>query len=133
MGDSHHKEAQAKTANTHNKTVVTFLYTPNHFHFHCMRNTASELANAILLLVSTNEGIQMQTIESIGCIDNDQITTIVCVNKMDLVPQQRFDTVSTTIREYVSLDTCRILPIVAKDLDTLKPVSNLLRKVFQPI
>ena len=65
-------------------TDATFLDTPGHFHFHRMRNSAADLADLVLLLVSLEEGISKQTKESIGAIEELKLPVVVCLNKVDI-------------------------------------------------
>ncbi|RHY17934.1 hypothetical protein DYB32_010453 [Aphanomyces invadans] len=102
---------------------VTFLDTPGHFHFSRMRNNAAGVADAVVLVVAADEGCRLQTDESIGCIEDLDVPTVVCVNKMDLVPPSTFDKICDEIKEYVALETSPVLPISAKEgtnLDVLK-------------
>ncbi|ETV89858.1 hypothetical protein, variant [Aphanomyces invadans] len=102
---------------------VTFLDTPGHFHFTRMRNNAAGVADAVVLVVAADEGCRLQTDESIGCIEDLDVPTVVCVNKMDLVPPSTFDKICDEIKEYVALETSPVLPISAKEgtnLDVLK-------------
>lgn len=113
------------------KTTATLLDTPGHFHFHRMRNTASYISDACVLVVAVNEGVKEQTMESIGCIDQTKLPVIVVVNKMDLETDAfRFDQVVQSLREYISLESCPIFPIVATQMETLEPVKQALSEII---
>ncbi|KAG9402750.1 hypothetical protein AC1031_007355 [Aphanomyces cochlioides] len=104
---------------------ATFLDTPGHFHFTRMRNNAAGVADVVVLVVAADEGCQLQTEESIGCIEELDVPSVVCINKMDLVSSSKLalERVTEQVREFVAMETSPVVPISAKtslNLDTLK-------------
>ncbi|OQS07233.1 translation initiation factor IF-2 [Thraustotheca clavata] len=105
------------------ETPATFLDTPGHFHFTRMRNNAASVADLVVLVVAADEGCLLQTEESIGCIENLGVPSIVCINKIDKVQPSAIEKVEKEIQSYVALKKSPILPISAANgtnLDKLK-------------
>ncbi|KDO29290.1 hypothetical protein SPRG_05827 [Saprolegnia parasitica CBS 223.65] len=105
------------------ETPATFLDTPGHFHFTRMRNNAASVADVVVLVVAADEGCLLQTEESIGCIEDLGVPSIVCINKMDKATPDALDAVEKEVRSYVALETSPVVPISAKlgtNLDELK-------------
>ncbi|OQR85527.1 translation initiation factor IF-2 [Achlya hypogyna] len=105
------------------ETPATFLDTPGHFHFTRMRNNAAAVADVVVLVVAADEGCLLQTEESIGCIEDLGVPTVVCINKMDKATPATLEAVEKEVRGYVALEHSPVLPISAKhgtNLDELK-------------
>eukprot|EP00586_Coscinodiscus_wailesii_P019477 CAMPEP_0172503810 /NCGR_PEP_ID=MMETSP1066-20121228/172480_1 /TAXON_ID=671091 /ORGANISM="Coscinodiscus wailesii, Strain CCMP2513" /LENGTH=381 /DNA_ID=CAMNT_0013279701 /DNA_START=354 /DNA_END=1500 /DNA_ORIENTATION=+ len=113
------------------RVVATFLDTPGHYHFYRMRNSAANLADAALLLVSLEDGIMDQTEEAIGCIEGENIPAIVCLNKMDLASADKIKVLTKELRKYVALENAPMIAISALDKSTLDPVLESLRNVVR--
>ncbi|CEG47257.1 translation initiation factor if-2 [Plasmopara halstedii] len=104
---------------------VTFLDTPGHFHFFRMRSNAAQVADAVLLIVAADEGVLMQTEESIGAIEDAQLPTIICINKIDLLhdSDKQVEKIVKELRLFVALQRSPVLLISGKTevgLDELK-------------
>lgn len=111
---------------------ATFLDTPGHFHFFRMRNNAAQVADLILLIVAADEGVLLQTEESIGAIEETGIPAIACINKVDVATSEQIEQVKQDIRSFVALQSCPIVEISAKsslNLDALKGrIAELVRE-----
>jgi translation initiation factor IF-2 len=110
---------------------VTFLDTPGHFHFFRMRNNAAQVADVVLLVVAADEGVQLQTQESIGCIEENQLPVITCINKIDLLKsngQKQIQQIIQEIRSFVALQACPIIPISA--IDSTKNLNQLRKSII---
>lgn len=62
---------------------ITFLDTPGHQAFSSMRQTGSLIADIAILIVSAEEGVKDQTLESLESIKNAGIPFVVAINKID--------------------------------------------------
>ncbi|RLN78846.1 hypothetical protein BBJ28_00014525 [Nothophytophthora sp. Chile5] len=99
---------------------ATFLDTPGHFHFFRMRSSAAQVADAVLLIVAADEGVLLQTEESIGAIEDAGLPTVICINKVDLLEGGGTDSTSQVnavvdeLRSFVALQDCPVLQISAK-------------------
>jgi translation initiation factor IF-2 len=68
----------------HNGHKITFVDTPGHAAFTAMRARGTQLADFIILVVSTTEGPKPQTIEVIDRAKISKTPIIVALNKIDL-------------------------------------------------
>jgi translation initiation factor IF-2 len=62
---------------------ATFLDTPGHEAFLSVRRRGSSIADIVILIISAEDGVKPQTIESIKCIKENKVPFIVAVNKID--------------------------------------------------
>ncbi len=75
------KEKKKKSSSK--KRKITFLDTPGHEAFTEMRARGAHIADIIILLIDTTDGIRPQTIEVIDYIKNAKIPFIIALNKID--------------------------------------------------
>ena len=68
----------------HQGTKMTFIDTPGHSAFNNMRDTGSLIADIVLLIVSSEDGVKEQTKESIKTIQENNLPYIVVFTKIDL-------------------------------------------------
>ncbi|KAG3119354.1 hypothetical protein PI124_g2502 [Phytophthora idaei] len=105
---------------------ATFLDTPGHFHFFRMRSSAAQVADAVLLIVAADEGVLLQTEESIGAIEEAGLPAVICINKVDLLGEdgsEQVDKIVDELRSFVALQDCPVLTISGNSgagLDDLK-------------
>ncbi|KAK1935085.1 Translation initiation factor IF-2 [Phytophthora citrophthora] len=105
---------------------ATFLDTPGHFHFFRMRTSAAQVADAVLLIVAADEGVLLQTEESIGAIEEAGLPAVICINKVDLLGEDddgQVDKIVDELRSFVALQDSPVLTISGKTgagLDDLK-------------
>lgn len=109
---------------------ATFLDTPGHFHFFRMRTSAAQVADLVVLVVAADEGVRLQTEESIGAIEESGIPAIVCINKLDLLDEEgdeedrgRVQEIVDELRSFVALQKSPIIGISGKtglNLDDLR-------------
>jgi translation initiation factor IF-2 len=78
---------------------ITFIDTPGHEAFTAMRARGSQLADFIILMVSTVEGIKPQTIEVIERAKLSKTQVIVALNKIDL-PNADIERVKNEVASY---------------------------------
>ena len=78
--------AQQSTINNQQSTVnyFTFIDTPGHEAFSKMRSRGAAIADIALLVVAADDGVKLQTLESLAIIKSAQIPFIVVINKIDL-------------------------------------------------
>ncbi|CAH0480411.1 unnamed protein product [Peronospora belbahrii] len=96
---------------------ATFLDTPGHFHFFRMRISAAQVADLVLLIVAADEGVLLQTEESIGAIEEAGLPAVVCINKVDLLGDDGEGQVARIVdelRSFVALQDSPILSISGK-------------------
>jgi translation initiation factor IF-2 len=62
---------------------ITFLDTPGHEAFQSMRERGVEIADIAILVVSAEDGVKTQTIESWKTIDARKLPYVVAINKID--------------------------------------------------
>ena len=67
----------------HNSHKITFIDTPGHAAFSNMRARGGKAADIVILVVAANEGVQLQTKESITHIRAAAVPMIVAINKID--------------------------------------------------
>ena len=67
----------------YNGKLITFIDTPGHEAFCQMRSRGAKAADIAILIVAGEEGVKPQTKEVIECVKNEEMPTIVVVNKMD--------------------------------------------------
>ncbi|KAG7400173.1 hypothetical protein PHYBOEH_006712 [Phytophthora boehmeriae] len=112
------------------KVQATFLDTPGHFHFFRMRSSAAQVADAVVLVVAADEGVLLQTEESIGAIEESGLPAIVCINKIDLLDEEdeaKVDGIVEELRSFLALQDSPILTISGKTgagLDDLRRVAG---------
>ncbi|KAI9920996.1 hypothetical protein PsorP6_000894 [Peronosclerospora sorghi] len=106
---------------------ATFLDTPGHFHFFRMRSSAAHVADAVLLIVAADEGVLLQTEESIGAVEEAGVPVVVCINKVDLLAddeqEQQMDGIVNELRSFVALQASPVVRISGKTgagLDALR-------------
>ncbi|MBU1126907.1 GTP-binding protein [Patescibacteria group bacterium] len=63
---------------------ITFIDTPGHAAFDKMRSRGAAVADLALLVVSSDEGVKPQTVESLKFIQKAKIPFLVALNKIDL-------------------------------------------------
>ncbi|RMX66659.1 hypothetical protein DD238_002579 [Peronospora effusa] len=96
---------------------ATFLDTPGHFHFFRMRTSAAQVADAVLLIVAADEGVLLQTEESIGAIEEAGLPAVICINKVDLFGEdskRQVDSIVNELRSFVALQNSPVLSISGK-------------------
>ncbi|HIH2763139.1 MAG TPA: translation initiation factor IF-2 [Candidatus Azoamicus sp.] len=62
---------------------MTFLDTPGHFAFNSLRENSIKYTDIVLLVISVDDGIKPQTVESIELAKKFSVPIIVAVNKVD--------------------------------------------------
>ncbi|TDH73647.1 hypothetical protein CCR75_004258 [Bremia lactucae] len=110
---------------------VTFLDTPGHFHFFRMRTNAAQVADAVLLIVAADEGVLLQTEESIGALEEAGLPAIICINKVDLLDNkdEQVENIIQELRSFVALQDSPVVRISGKTgagLDELKHTVSML-------
>lgn len=65
------------------KKTITFLDTPGHAAFTCMRECGASAADIAILVVSAEDGVKTQTLEALKTIQSAHIPYVVAINKID--------------------------------------------------
>ncbi len=63
---------------------ITFIDTPGHHAFTAMRTRGAKITDIVVLVISADEGIKAQTIESLNHARDADVTIILAINKIDL-------------------------------------------------
>src|SRR3990167_657524 len=64
---------------------ITFIDTPGHSAFTQMRSRGGQVADIVVLVVASDDGVQPQTVEAINHAKAAQSPIIVAINKIDAV------------------------------------------------
>lgn len=81
------------------KKKITFLDTPGHEAFCGVRERGSNIADIAVLIISAEDGVKPQTIESIKCIKESKTPFVVAINKTDK-PGANVDKVKQELAEH---------------------------------
>jgi translation initiation factor IF-2 len=73
---AHHKNAQGEH-------LITFLDTPGHEAFTAMRSRGLRVADVAILVVSSEEGVKLQTLEALKLIQEAEIPYVIAFTKID--------------------------------------------------
>lgn len=65
--------------------IMTFIDTPGHLAFNIIRIESIKNSDIVILMVSLDDGVKPQTIESIDIAKKYNIPIIVCINKIDKI------------------------------------------------
>lgn len=65
--------------------------TPGHAAFTSLRKRGGSLADIAIVVIDINEGFKPQTIESVEILKAHKVPFIVAANKIDLLPQWKYD------------------------------------------
>ena len=76
-------QARVKDPDTGDMRPITFIDTPGHEAFREMRGRGGRVADIAILVVSADDKIQPQTLESINVIQTEKLALIVAINKID--------------------------------------------------
>lgn len=110
---------------------ATFLDTPGHFHFFRMRTNAAQVADLVLLIVAADEGVLLQTEESIGAIEDSGIPAIACINKVDVATREQIEAVVEDLRSFVALQTSPVVEISAKNALNMDGLKHKIAELVQ--
>lgn len=83
---------------------LLFIDSPGHAAFTSLRKRGGSLADIAVVVVDINEGFKPQTIESIEILRANKIPFIVAANKIDLVPNWKYDPSKFLLNNIGSLD-----------------------------
>lgn len=67
----------------HNNQKITFLDTPGHEAFSCMREHGASVADLAILVIAADDSVKPQTKDALNCILESKTPFIVAVNKID--------------------------------------------------
>uniref|UniRef100_M4BGI0 Tr-type G domain-containing protein n=1 Tax=Hyaloperonospora arabidopsidis (strain Emoy2) TaxID=559515 RepID=M4BGI0_HYAAE len=115
---------------------ATFLDTPGHFHFFRMRSSAAQVADAALLIVAADEGVLLQTEESIGAIEETRLPALICINKVDLLGEdgdKRVADIVEELRSFVALKDSPVLIISGKTGAGLDGLRHTVRELVSEL
>lgn len=72
---THHHEGKEKT--------ITFLDTPGHEAFSGLRELSAKIADLAIIVISAEEGVKAQTIESFNAVTAAGLPPLIAINKID--------------------------------------------------
>lgn len=78
--------------------------TPGHAAFTSLRKRGGALADIAILIVDINEGFKPQTLESIEILKANKVPFVIAANKIDLLPNWKFDESKILLQNIESLD-----------------------------
>ncbi|MDP3733912.1 MAG: translation initiation factor IF-2 [Nanoarchaeota archaeon] len=78
--------------------------TPGHAAFTSLRKRGGSLADIAIVVIDITEGFKPQTIESIEILKANKVPFIVAANKIDLLPQWKYDTTKFLLENVALLD-----------------------------
>ena len=67
----------------HNDSKITFLDTPGHESFTCMRDRGARAADIAILIVSAEDGVKPQTLDALKSIKDADVPFFIGMSKMD--------------------------------------------------
>lgn len=82
------------------KSSITLLDTPGHEAFTALRARGIAIADIGILVISAEEGIKPQTIESIKMLKELRVQVIVALTKIDRVENKNFDNIFQALTAY---------------------------------
>ena len=112
------------------KRKITFLDTPGHEAFCSIRARGALVADIAVLVISAEDGIKPQTIETLDCIKKDGMPFIIALNKIDR-PSADIDKIKTGLAENGVLveGWGGTVPVVAISAKTGEGIADLLEMV----
>ena len=113
------------------KRKITFMDTPGHEAFCSIRERSTDVADIVVLVVSAEDGVKLQTIEALNCIKKGNVPFIVAINKID-AKGANIDKVKQNLAENDILveGWGGIIPVVAISAKTGEGVSELLEMII---
>lgn len=116
------------------KYWVTFVDTPGQEFFYRMRNFGASVADAVVLVVSVQEGVCLQTEESIGIVESMNVPVIVVINKIDTLPDneasERITQLKSLLSEYKALSSASFVTVSALKKTNLDQLQHTLCQLF---
>lgn len=85
---------------------MTFLDTPGHFAFNSNRENCIKISDIVLLIISAEDGIKPQTVETINIAKKFNISVVVAISKID----KFLDIIATEERILHELNTHNLTP-----------------------
>lgn len=79
---------------------VTFLDTPGHAAFQSMRRRGASITDIIVLVIAIDDGIQLQTLESISLAKELNIPIIIALNKVDKCNSQQLERIKQELLKH---------------------------------
>ncbi len=112
------------------KKKITFIDTPGHEAFSQMRSRGSQVADIVLLIVSSVDGVMPQTRESIKLLESAKVPFIVVLTKSDSPEKNTEKVKQQLIRENVLLEgyggDVPVIEVSARTGDNIQELLNLI-------
>jgi translation initiation factor IF-2 len=84
----------------YNNKAITFLDTPGHAAFTALRTRGITIADIGILVISVEDGIKPQTVESIKILKELKVNVIVALTKIDRIESKNYDNILTQLTTF---------------------------------
>lgn len=110
---------------------ITFLDTPGHEAFTCMRECGAKIADIAVLIVSGEDGVKEQTIDAFNTIKENNLQLIVAISKVDKPSSDIIKTKNSLIENGIYIEGMGgDIPFVEIDSKTKKGIDELLETIL---
>ena len=115
---------------------ITFIDTPGHAAFTCVRERSAVAADVAILIVSAEDGVMPQTKEAVTCIKDSGLPFIVAINKIDSPKANSSNTKNSLVENEIYIEgyggdipVVEISAITGEGIDSLLEMINLVSDV----
>lgn len=122
---------QVEVSSKNGPRLITFIDTPGHAAFTAMRKRGASITDLVILVISAGEGIMPQTKECIRIIQENNLTPIVAITKIDL-PNIFLDKIKGQLVEsgLTPEEYGGQIPVVALSSKTKEGIDKLLETIL---
>jgi len=115
----------------HDGNKITFIDTPGHEAFSCMRSRGANVADIAILVVAAEESIKPQTKEAIECVKSANIPMILAINKIDKPEANAQKVKNDLLKEQIIVEELGgDVPVVETSATEKKGIKELLELIL---